>query len=160
MISVRFFHKADMNIYCFVLAVQPAKFHSIVRHWLNEGIQDLSVSRQRDRLGWGIPVPDDPSQTVSTARGNTIFWEPVNGLLSSSFSTPRNRISIKLKSNPALNHGYCKNWKALMWDTIEAKAGTSHMEKNIHVFCWWFSWPYYKLECLCLLPVYYLGGFC
>ncbi|XP_071477472.1 methionine--tRNA ligase, mitochondrial-like [Diadema antillarum] len=45
-------------------AVQPAKFHAIVTHWLEEGIQDLSVSRQRDRLPWGIPVPGDPSQTI------------------------------------------------------------------------------------------------
>ncbi|XP_041483391.1 methionine--tRNA ligase, mitochondrial-like [Lytechinus variegatus] len=45
-------------------AVQPAKFHAIVRHWLEEGLQDLSVSRQRDRLGWGVQVPDDPSQSI------------------------------------------------------------------------------------------------
>ena len=46
-------------------AVQPTKFHTIVTHWLEDGLQDLSVSRQRERLGWGIPVPDDPTQTVS-----------------------------------------------------------------------------------------------
>ncbi|XP_022088159.1 methionine--tRNA ligase, mitochondrial-like isoform X1 [Acanthaster planci] len=45
-------------------AVYPAKFHAIVRQWVSEGLQDLSVSRQRDRLHWGIPVPGDPSQTI------------------------------------------------------------------------------------------------
>jgi methionyl-tRNA synthetase len=27
-------------------------------------VSDLSVSRSRDRLSWGIPVPTDPSQTI------------------------------------------------------------------------------------------------
>eukprot|EP00057_Strongylocentrotus_purpuratus_P028590 XP_011683064.1 PREDICTED: methionine--tRNA ligase, mitochondrial [Strongylocentrotus purpuratus] len=60
-------------------AVQPAKFHSIVRHWLNEGIQDLSVSRQRDRLGWGIPVPDDPSQTIYVWMDALVNYLTVSG---------------------------------------------------------------------------------
>ncbi|XP_038049947.1 methionine--tRNA ligase, mitochondrial-like [Patiria miniata] len=45
-------------------AVYPAKFHTMVRQWLEDGLQDLSVSRQRDRLQWGIPVPGDSSQTI------------------------------------------------------------------------------------------------
>lgn len=28
------------------------------------GLVDLSVSRPKERLSWGIPVPDDPSQTI------------------------------------------------------------------------------------------------
>lgn len=28
------------------------------------GLQDLSVSRPKDRLSWGIPVPDDETQTI------------------------------------------------------------------------------------------------
>ena len=46
------------------LAVYPPKFHNMVRQWVQDGLQDLSVSRQRDRLQWGIPVPGDSSQTV------------------------------------------------------------------------------------------------
>ncbi|XP_033120875.1 methionine--tRNA ligase, mitochondrial-like [Anneissia japonica] len=45
-------------------AIYPTIFADIVREWIQGGLQDLSVSRQRDRLQWGIPVPDDPSQTV------------------------------------------------------------------------------------------------
>jgi methionyl-tRNA synthetase len=31
---------------------------------VEEGLDDLSISRPSDRLTWGVPVPDDPSQTV------------------------------------------------------------------------------------------------
>jgi methionyl-tRNA synthetase len=27
-------------------------------------LEDLSISRPRSRLAWGVPVPDDPEQTV------------------------------------------------------------------------------------------------
>ncbi|KAI4897317.1 hypothetical protein NFI96_034021 [Prochilodus magdalenae] len=45
-------------------AVQPEKFHHIVLQWLENDLPDLSVSRQRSRLQWGIPVPGDPKQTI------------------------------------------------------------------------------------------------
>lgn len=44
--------------------VQPERFHQAVVHWLQEDLPDLSVSRQRSRLQWGIPVPGDPDQTI------------------------------------------------------------------------------------------------
>jgi len=31
---------------------------------LNEGLEDISVSRPKDKIGWGIPVPGDPSQVM------------------------------------------------------------------------------------------------
>ena len=31
---------------------------------VSAGLQDLSISRPRERLSWGIPVPDDDSQTI------------------------------------------------------------------------------------------------
>ena len=31
---------------------------------VSDGLQDLSVSRPVERLTWGIPVPDDESQTI------------------------------------------------------------------------------------------------
>ncbi|XP_070538863.1 methionine--tRNA ligase, mitochondrial-like isoform X2 [Ptychodera flava] len=45
-------------------AIKPAKFIGIVQQWIQEGLPDLSVSRQRDRLEWGIPVPGDETQTI------------------------------------------------------------------------------------------------
>lgn len=57
------------------------KYHQPIRDWLNSGVlrpnnflpmaikmlrknEKLSISRDAKRLTWGIPVPDDPSQTV------------------------------------------------------------------------------------------------
>ena len=31
---------------------------------VSEGLKDLSISRPRERLNWGIPVPNDNSQTI------------------------------------------------------------------------------------------------
>ncbi|XP_041652877.1 methionine--tRNA ligase, mitochondrial [Cheilinus undulatus] len=45
-------------------AVQPERFYHAVLQWLQEDLPDLSVSRQRSRLQWGIPVPGDPEQTI------------------------------------------------------------------------------------------------
>uniref|UniRef100_A0A6I8NR33 Methionine--tRNA ligase, mitochondrial n=1 Tax=Ornithorhynchus anatinus TaxID=9258 RepID=A0A6I8NR33_ORNAN len=45
-------------------AVAPEPFRRHVLRWLREELPDLSVSRERSRLHWGIPVPGDPTQTV------------------------------------------------------------------------------------------------
>lgn len=44
--------------------IQPERFHQTVLQWLQEDLPDLSVSRQRSRLQWGIPVPGDAEQTI------------------------------------------------------------------------------------------------
>lgn len=44
--------------------VQPERFHQTLLQWLQEDLPDLSVSRQRSRLQWGIPVPGDADQTI------------------------------------------------------------------------------------------------
>uniref|UniRef100_A0A665VMQ7 Methionine--tRNA ligase, mitochondrial n=1 Tax=Echeneis naucrates TaxID=173247 RepID=A0A665VMQ7_ECHNA len=46
------------------LAVQPEHFYQAVLQWLQNDLPDLSVSRQRTRLQWGISVPNDPEQTI------------------------------------------------------------------------------------------------
>uniref|UniRef100_A0A8B9PY71 Methionine--tRNA ligase, mitochondrial n=1 Tax=Apteryx owenii TaxID=8824 RepID=A0A8B9PY71_APTOW len=44
--------------------ISPVPFYQQVLHWLEEDLPDLSVSRERSRLQWGIPVPSDPTQTI------------------------------------------------------------------------------------------------
>ncbi len=44
--------------------VAPATRMNEVVHWVTHNLQDLSISRPVSRLEWGIPVPDDPSQTI------------------------------------------------------------------------------------------------
>ncbi|KAM9326545.1 methionine--tRNA ligase, mitochondrial [Gastrophryne carolinensis] len=44
--------------------IHPAPFLRIVHQWLQNELPDLSVSRQSNRVSWGIPVPSDPSHTI------------------------------------------------------------------------------------------------
>ncbi|CAM9380221.1 unnamed protein product [Bubo scandiacus] len=45
-------------------AISPYPFYQRVLHWLEEDLPDLSISRERSRLQWGIPVPSDSTQTI------------------------------------------------------------------------------------------------
>lgn len=42
----------------------PATRYQDVINEVSSGITDLSISRPRDRLNWGIQVPSDPTQTI------------------------------------------------------------------------------------------------
>lgn len=44
--------------------VQPStRMQDVIQH-VTAGLSDLSVSRPVERLSWGVPVPDDDSQTI------------------------------------------------------------------------------------------------
>lgn len=45
-------------------AIYPPQHHTDIMAALQEPLEDLSVSRKRARLAWGIPVPNDPEHTV------------------------------------------------------------------------------------------------
>lgn len=45
-------------------AIQPAQKHAEVLQEIESGLSDLSISRPRSRLQWGIPVPDDAEHTI------------------------------------------------------------------------------------------------
>lgn len=63
-------------------AVKPKFARELVTRWLQEDFHDLSVSRPRSRLEWGIPVPNDDSQTVSQrdkfSRQRCLFFPPLD----------------------------------------------------------------------------------
>ncbi|KAI0321968.1 tRNA synthetases class I (M)-domain-containing protein [Amylostereum chailletii] len=44
--------------------IHPAHQHANVLDMLSLPLEDLSISRPRSRLYWGIPVPDDPEHTM------------------------------------------------------------------------------------------------
>ncbi|RWA03125.1 hypothetical protein EKO27_g11981 [Xylaria grammica] len=44
--------------------VVPNQRFTEVINWVENNLEDLSISRPSSRLDWGIPVPDDPSQTI------------------------------------------------------------------------------------------------
>lgn len=69
-------------------AVQPDRFYNLLKMWLKEDLEDLSISRPKSRLSWGIPVPGDDSQTIYVwldallnyltvaKQSKTEFWPP------------------------------------------------------------------------------------
>lgn len=44
--------------------VKPAERMADVRNWVENHLEDLSVTRPVSRLNWGISDPEDPSQTI------------------------------------------------------------------------------------------------
>lgn len=52
------FYKQNPNF------VVPAARMSDVVQAVESGLTDLSISRPAERLSWGVPVPDDQSQTI------------------------------------------------------------------------------------------------
>ncbi len=46
------------------LRVIPESRKNEVLSFIRSGLEDLSISRDRKRVPWGIPVPDDSSQTI------------------------------------------------------------------------------------------------
>jgi methionyl-tRNA synthetase len=47
------------------LGIRPESYQNETERWFESGLSDFSVSRSHERArGWGIGVPDDPSQTV------------------------------------------------------------------------------------------------
>jgi len=45
-------------------AVVPWNYYNDVLNFVAQPLEDISVSRPRSRLHWGIPVPGDESQTI------------------------------------------------------------------------------------------------
>jgi methionyl-tRNA synthetase len=47
------------------IRITPAPYRNEVLAFVRSGLQDISVSRSTERArGWGVPVPDDPSQVI------------------------------------------------------------------------------------------------
>jgi hypothetical protein len=65
-----FQNQVNSTIYfCFIFiyldVIRPQKLVKDVQTFMNSpSLEQLSISRPTIRCNWGIPVPDDPSQTV------------------------------------------------------------------------------------------------
>ncbi len=46
-----------------LLVVPATRKHEILQV-INEGLEDISISRPKDKISWGVPVPNDPSQVM------------------------------------------------------------------------------------------------
>jgi len=46
------------------LAIVPKTRRNEILGLLKEGLEDISISRPKDKISWGIPVPEDPKQVM------------------------------------------------------------------------------------------------
>lgn len=46
------------------LKIRPSTKRNEVLSLLKEGLEDISISRPKEKIGWGVPVPGDPSQVM------------------------------------------------------------------------------------------------
>ena len=53
--------KQDLREYLGRQVITPDKYQAVLHDQIDQ-LQDLSVSREASRVGWGIPVPDDHTQ--------------------------------------------------------------------------------------------------
>ncbi len=44
--------------------IQPESRRNEIKAFVKQGLRDLSVSRHKDRLSWGVPVPNDPDHVM------------------------------------------------------------------------------------------------
>uniref|UniRef100_F7B7E9 Methionine--tRNA ligase, mitochondrial n=1 Tax=Ciona intestinalis TaxID=7719 RepID=F7B7E9_CIOIN len=66
--------------------VYPSKARNAVLKLLDEQIGDLSISRERSRVPWGIPVPRDSSQTIYVWMDALVNYLTVSGYPRSSYT--------------------------------------------------------------------------
>lgn len=58
--------------------IVPAKSKNEVLAFIRRGLEDISVSRPTERSGgWGVPVPDDPDQTIY------VWWDALTNYINS-----------------------------------------------------------------------------
>lgn len=71
-------------------AVIPNKFRQMLLKSISSSgeVKDLSISRPRDRLSWGIPVPGDDTQTIYVWMDALFNYLTVAGYGSSQFTWP------------------------------------------------------------------------
>ncbi|KAJ2793422.1 methionyl-tRNA synthetase, partial [Coemansia guatemalensis] len=68
--------------------IYPKIRRNEVLEWLKAGLDDLSVSRPRDRLRWGVPVPGDDQHTIYVWVDALINYATVDGFPWNSDSQP------------------------------------------------------------------------
>lgn len=68
--------------------IHPKKFADQCRIWITEGLTDLSVSREKSRFNWGIPVPNDDSQIIYVWLDALVNYLTVGGYPKSEFTWP------------------------------------------------------------------------
>lgn len=90
--------------------VRPRRFQRQLEQWVSEGLPDLSVSRPRERVPWGVPVPGDEDHTVY------VWVDALTNYLTAAGGFPAPRTwppDVQVLGKDILRfHGLC--WPALL----------------------------------------------
>ncbi|PVU91755.1 hypothetical protein BB560_006106 [Smittium megazygosporum] len=70
------------------ILISPESRKNEILSWLKNGIQDISVSRPKSRLSWGIPVPNDDTQTIYVWIDALTNYLTVDGFYDPSYTSP------------------------------------------------------------------------
>ena len=66
---------------------------------VSEPLEDISVSRPRSRLSWGIEVPGDPEQTIYVWFDALVNYLTVTGYPWKTEATPQDSEGVKINAN-------------------------------------------------------------
>ena len=92
----------------------------------DKGLQDISISRHRSKLAWGVPVPDDDSQVMY------VWFDALTNYLTGAASVDGQGIIQPDAFWPANLHCVGKDisrFHALMWPAMLLSAGLALPEK-------------------------------
>lgn len=107
------------------LLIIPKNRKKEVLNFISAGLEDLSVSRDRKRVPWGIPVPNDPSQTIY------VWYDALANYISAlGYGTKNNKLFKKYW--PADLHLVGKDiirFHAIYWPAMLLSAGIKPPKK-------------------------------
>ncbi len=101
-------------------AIQPQQFHADIMASLQEALEDLSISRKRSRLEWGIPVPNDPEQTIYVWIDALTYYLSFSGY------------PWKSAGGDGTSHGWPPNVQVIGKDILRyVRASVTHVERSL-----------------------------
>lgn len=107
--------------------VVPSFRYNEMKEFLKKGLEDISISRVKEKMPWGIPVPDDDNQVMY------VWFDALTNYLS-GIGFPENKKEFN-RYWPADIHLIGKDidrWHSLLWTAMLKSAGLS-LPKRIFV---------------------------
>lgn len=98
--------------------IQPKERQREMLAFLEQGIQDITVSRQKNKVSWGIPVPDDPDQVIY------VWFDALINYISGASDFWPADVHILGKDNA--------RWHILLWPAMLKSAGYE-LPKTVYV---------------------------
>ena len=89
--------------------VQPEGRRKEILSFLDQGLKDITISRQKEKVSWGIPVPGDPDQVIY------VWFDALINYISGAPEFWPADVQILGKDN--------LRWHALLWPAMLKSAG-------------------------------------